>query len=297
MKNDWMNDARKIPGDAMGYIRKLAVRAVIEGGYSPELVIDIFGLSRSVIYDWINKFKNGGYDALDTNYPPGMDPIITETMDEWLRDVVLSKNPTDYGYDTVLWTCDILAELLERVFKIKVTGATVNAHIKKMGLSYQKPNYRASEQNADEIEHFLNDKFPKIQQLAEKINAEIAFEDESGIELNAHSGYTWGDKGKTPEIIATGQRGKCNVLSIVTKDGKMQYLITQDNVNSEIYIEFLEQLLEGRTQPLILLVDRVSFHKSKKVRDFVRYNREKFVSSFCQNMLLNIILRNSYGRT
>jgi perosamine synthetase len=43
MKNSWMSDARKIPDDVMGYIRKIAVNAVKEKGYSPEMVVDIFG--------------------------------------------------------------------------------------------------------------------------------------------------------------------------------------------------------------------------------------------------------------
>ena len=41
MANEWLNDARKIPDDVMSYIRKLAVRAVVERGWSPECVFEI----------------------------------------------------------------------------------------------------------------------------------------------------------------------------------------------------------------------------------------------------------------
>ena len=46
-------------------------------------------------------------------------------------------------------------------------------------------------------------------------------------------------------------------------------------MNSQRYIEFLKPLLKGRQRPLILLVDRVSFHHSKAVRDFVRARRHQ----------------------
>ena len=55
MKTNWLSDARLIPDDAMSYIRKIAVRAVKEFGYSPEDVVKMMGFSRSCIYDWLNR--------------------------------------------------------------------------------------------------------------------------------------------------------------------------------------------------------------------------------------------------
>ena len=275
MANEWLNDARKIPDEVMSYIRKLAVRAIVEFGWSPEYVYEVFGISRSSLYDWLDKFRRGGYEALETRVAPGAKPLITPEMDDWLKGTVLSSDPTDYGYDTPLWTCEILAALLAQEFGVQVIAATVNAHLKKLGLSYQVPHYRAREQDPAEIEQFLNDKFPRVKRYAEKMGAEIAFEDEAGVYLNAHAGRTWGASGETPEVIATGKRGKFNVLSIVTPEGGMQFSIEADNINSDSYIAFLERLLAGRKRLLILFVDHAPFHDSKKVRAFHRANRDK----------------------
>ena len=275
MNIEWLSDARKIPDNVMTYIRIFAVRAIIDGHQSPETVSDVLGISRSSIYEWLKNFREDGYDALETKTAPGMEPIITSQMDEWLRDVVLSKNPTDYGYDTPLWTCDILAVLLKRFFGVSVIGATVNAHLRKMGLTAQKPRYRAREQDQDEVEYFLNDKYPRVKRFSEKKHAEIAFEDETGIHLDHHSGRTWGARGKTPEVIATAQRGRINILSIVTAEGKMQFSLKGENINSTVYIDFLKRLISGRKRMLILFVDRASFHHSERVKKFVRAHRNK----------------------
>lgn len=40
MKAEWMFDARKIPDEVMDHLRRIAVRAVEEKNYSPELVAD-----------------------------------------------------------------------------------------------------------------------------------------------------------------------------------------------------------------------------------------------------------------
>jgi transposase len=227
------------------------------------------------MYDWLDRFRRGGYEALETRIAPGAKPVITREMDDWLKRIVLSRNPTDYGYDTPLWTCEILAALLAQEFGVKVIGATVNAHLKKSGLSYQVARYRACEQDPVEIKRFLNETFPRVKRYAEKTGAEIAFEDEAGVHLDAHAGRTWGARGETPEVIATGKRGKFNILSIVTPEGNMQFSLEAGNIDSDIYIAFLERLLAERKRLLILFVDHAPFHDSKKVREFHRANRHR----------------------
>ena len=47
-------------------------------------------------------------------------------MAAWLKGVVLETSPEDFGYDTTLWTCDLLAELISRHYNVQVIGATIN---------------------------------------------------------------------------------------------------------------------------------------------------------------------------
>lgn len=203
MKADWLSDARKIPDEVMNYLRRIVVRAVEEKNYSPEMIADIFGISRSSIYEWLRWYREEGEDALDTQAAPGAAPVITEEMDRWLKGVVLNTTPQNHGYDTRLWNRDLLAELLHRQFGIQVAGNTVSLHLHQLGLSYQTPRYRASEQDPAQVAAFLEVKFPKIQKLAEKMGADIGFEDESGVEVSSRSGRTWGAVGEPPEVEAT----------------------------------------------------------------------------------------------
>jgi transposase len=275
MSDEWLSDGRKIPDDVMSYFRKLAVCAIRKKRFSPEIVSEILGFSRSSVYEWLDKFDRGGYEALETHTAPGAEPKVTPEIEEWIKDVVLESTPMDHGYDTVLWTSKILVELIWQEFGVSVKGNTVSMHLKNIGLSYQKPRYRPVEQDPQEVENFLNIKFPKIQRLADKLDADIAFEDEAGVGLMTRSGRTWGKVGQPPEVLATDKRGGYNVLSVVTIEGTMNYSIKDGPINSERYIEFLKALLYGRERPLILLADNASFHKSKAVREFVRSNRKR----------------------
>ncbi|WP_200286393.1 IS630 family transposase [Rhabdochromatium marinum] len=275
MKPAWLSDARLIPDDAMDYIRKLAIRAIEENGFSPEDVIRIFGFSRSCIYDWIKRFETDGYDGLDTKKAPGNPAIVTEEMEQWLKKVILDSNPEDYGYDTMLWTCDILAEMLKKNYGITVTSTTVNQHLNRLGLTHQKPNYIPAEQDSGEFEEYLNKKYPKIQSFAKKIGADIGFQDEASVDLRDRSGKTWGEYGIRPNVYVTGKRGRLNILSVVTAKGTFYYHVTEDRINSDEFIGFLDQIIEQHDRPIFLIVDRASFHLSRKVRIFVWHHREQ----------------------
>lgn len=273
MKAEWLSDARKIPDEVMNYLRRIAVRAIEEKHYSPELIADIFGISRSSMYDWLRWYRAGGESALDTRTAPGAPAVITPIMEWWLEQTVLNSTPIQQGYDTVLWTRAILADLLKKHFGISVSESTVGLHLHRLGLSCQTPGYRACEQDRATVATFLEVKFHKIQRLADRMGADIGFEDETGVGIRTRSGRTWGAVGQPPEVRISDHRGGYNLLSIITASGDLQYAVEEKNMNGERYVAFLQQILSTRTRPLIILADQASFHKSTKVREFVRAHR------------------------
>ena len=159
----------------------MAVRAVEENGFSPELVIAVLGLSRSCMYHWLKRYREQGLKGLESKVAPGAAAQVTAEIEQWLCQRVLTSTPVEHGCDTLLWTRDILATLVRERFGVTVTGRTISGHLKKLGLSYQKPCYRAVAQDPEEVEQFLEDKFPRIERLAAKRGADIAFEDEAGM--------------------------------------------------------------------------------------------------------------------
>jgi hypothetical protein len=104
---------------------------------------------------------------------------------------------------------------LEQNFGVKVSDCAVRLHLKAMGLTCQKPEYQDVQRDEAEIDNFLNNKFPRIQKLAEKMAADIAFEDEAGVGIMTRQGRTWGLSGQTPVIkvsIVNCQRPRGNEL-------------------------------------------------------------------------------------
>ena len=153
-----------------------------------------------------------------------------------------------------------MAELLAQKFGVAVSDSAIRLHLKAMGLTCQKPEYQDLKRDEQEIEHFLKDKFPRIQRVAEKMGADIAFEDEAGVGIMTRHGRAWGLSGKTPVVKVSMLRGGYDVLSTVTAEGEMSYSIKDSAINGERYIEFSKELTLKRRRPLILFVDQASFH-------------------------------------
>lgn len=275
MNAEWMLDARKIPGEVMNYLRRIAVRAIDEKHYSPELVADLFGIDRTSIYDWLRNYRHQGEEALDTRKAPGAPWVITPDIDAWMKETILNSTPQEQGYDTVLWTSKIMVDLLKERFNLGVSQATVNLHLHALGLSVQKPCYRAFGRDPSKIKKFINEEFKEIQNLAQELNADIAFEDESWIGCGNHSGRTWGLVGQPPEIKACDEKDGHHVLSMVTADGELMFQVTMEKLNSSVYIEFLKKVLRGRTRLLMVIADRASYHTSKEVKQFAEDHAQK----------------------
>ena len=175
MELDWLKDGRKIPDSVMYYIRAMAVHAVRELGQSPETVAKTYNFNRACIYRWLRQYDEGGYDALKSKMPPGSKPVVNYYVENWLKRTVLNDTPVNYGYDTNLWTCKILSELLAQELGISVDVSTIRLHLKKLNLSFQKPEYQDIERDEQEIHDFLNDKFIRIQRLQKELERRLVF--------------------------------------------------------------------------------------------------------------------------
>jgi transposase len=117
------------------------------------------------------------------------------------------------------------------------------------------------------VQQRLKDEYPKIKALAQKEKAEIYFGNAAHIRSDHHAGRTWGKKGKTPIVQATGARYGMGLISAVTARGHMRFMIKdKGGVNADVFIEFLKRLLTGAKHAIFLIVDRGPAHRANKTR-------------------------------
>jgi transposase len=69
------DDARKLDHKTLEQLRIRAVSRV-QSGESPEVVSKAIGINRTTIYDWLAKYRSGGWHALRSRPTPGAKPKI-----------------------------------------------------------------------------------------------------------------------------------------------------------------------------------------------------------------------------
>ena len=85
-------DGRSLDHKALEDIRIQAVQRV-EAGEAPSAVMRVMGFARTVIYDWLNKYRAGGIEALRALPIPGRPPKLTEQQRAWVYRTVTQNNP------------------------------------------------------------------------------------------------------------------------------------------------------------------------------------------------------------
>jgi transposase len=262
-------DGRKLKHEVLTELRKRAVTRV-QSGESPEKVMRTMGFCRACIYNWLAMYRAGGWDALDARKRGGRPRRLTGPMIAWVYRVVVDGDPRQYKFPFALWTRKAIAILIYRRYKIRLSVNSVGRLLAQLGITPQKPLWRAYQQNPERVRKWLEEEYPVIVRQAKRVAAEIWFGDESGLRSDYHAGTTWGLKGQTPVVRSTGARYRLNLLSAVNRRGKMRFMIEKGKLNADGICRFLARLMAGSSRPVFLILDEHPMHKSGKVADKVR---------------------------
>src|SRR4051794_6288416 len=168
-----------------------------------------------------------------------------------------------------LWTRDMVRQVIRREFKISLSVVSVGRLLRTMGLSPQRPLYRAYQQNPEAVQRWKDEQFPAIRKQAKAERATIYFADEAGVRSDYHAGTTWAPVGRTPVVKATGARFSLNMLSAVSAQGALRFMIHEGTVNATVFIDFCKRLLRDHDDPVYLVVDGHPAHRARATTEFV----------------------------
>jgi transposase len=256
------------------WMRMQAVKMARSGMGVPEIA-KFFNVSIRSIFKWIAAYSSGGQKALQAKDGAGRPPKVKPEELAWIAATVKDHTPDQLKFEFGLWTVKLISALIERELNLKLSAPTVMKIMKQLGFTAQKPLYRAYEQSATLVQEWRDTRYPEIKKRAKEQGARIMYADEAGLRSDYHTGTTWAPKGQTPVVRTTGKRFSIQMLSAVGQDGHFEFMLREGRVNSEVFCDFLRQLILGSKQPVFLIVDGSSIHKAKVVKEFLEENKGK----------------------
>ena len=258
-------DGRTLDHKALEHIRILAVRRVVEDGEAPSVVMESLGFSRTAIYPWLRKFEQEGWDALVERIAAGPEPKLTEKQRQQVKRWILGKDPRQYGFDFGLWSRRIVQALIKERMRVGLGLTAVGRLLASLDITPQKPLRRAYERDPQAVEFWLQKTYPALKRRAKRLGAKIFFLDEAGFQSDPPLGRTYGLKGKTPEVVTSGQRQSLNVISAVNARGEFWAATYAGKLNAEAFVAFLQNFMKGRSGKTFLVIDGHPAHTAKLV--------------------------------
>lgn len=270
-------DFRKLSNTEKYKFRKRAI-ILIKSGKKQKEVAEFFGVRENTVSDWKKAYNSDGYKGLKDGLkgPKSEDmKLLTKEQEVEIQKMIIDIMPDQLKLSFSLWTRKAVKELVERELNIVMAINKMGDYLRSWGFSPQKPKKKAYEQCSEKVQKWLEEDYPLIKKKAKEENAEIHWGDETGVRNNSQHGRSYAPKGETPVKKSMAKRFSINMISTVTNQGKVEFMIYSGTMNSERLIEFLKQFTKGKDRKMYLILDNLRVHHSKLVKKWEKENSAK----------------------
>jgi len=264
-------DLRALSSEEKLVLRKRAIR-MLKQGEKKRVVSHQLEINKNTITSWWKLYQEKGVQSYKYAKPGVKSEdkkLLTTEQEELIQEKITDKMPDQLKLDFALWTRKAVQELIAQEFDIAIAVRTVGDYLKKWGFTPQKPKKRAYEQCTKKVQEWLDEQYPTIKAKAKEENAEIHWGDETGVKNSCNHGRSYAPKGKTPVKLSMSKRFSVNMISTVTNQGKVQFMIYSDTMNADKLIEFMKQLIKGSERKIYLILDNLRVHHSKVVKEWL----------------------------
>ena len=270
-------DFRRVDDATRASYRKRAISLIKQGKKKGEIAL-MFGVNKNTVSNWWKSYQSrgtAGFVSKKKGVSSESKKLLNSQQELQIQKMITDKMPEQLKLEFALWTRKAVMELVEREFGIKVALTTMGDYLRKWGFTPQKPKKKAYEQCPKKVQKWLDEEYPAIKKQAKDENAEIYWGDETGVKNQCHHGRSYAPKGKTPVKKSMSKRFSINMVSAVTNQGKVQFLIYSDTMNADRLIEFMQQLIKSSSRKVYLILDNLRVHHSKIVKDWLKGNKDE----------------------
>lgn len=249
--------------------RKEVVEAVVIRNEPIALVARVFNIPSRTVFDWLARYRQGGWQALVEKSRQGRPKKVTGEDLKWLYEAVTMGNPLNHKLPFCLWTANTIRVVLEKERGLRLSKSAVCRLLGHLGLSPQRPLYKSYKQDPGKVKAYLAETYPEAVAEAKKYQARLYFIDEAAFRSDAHRGTTWGKVGETPVVRDSGGRFGLKLASAVSARGDLHFDVVDGAMDAEKFIGFLKKLRHDAGCPIFVIADNARYHHSNKVKMFL----------------------------
>jgi transposase len=268
-------DARTLKPEVQEQLRKQAIH-LRQKGHRIEQIATILDVNPRTVYRWWQLYRRGGVKSirvLKRGRPTGACRRLTVEQEKQVQRLIRDKQPDQMKLPFALWSRIAVQQLIQQLWAMRMPIRTVGEYLKRWGFTPQKPLRRAYEQNPKRVKQWLEQQYPGIAIRAKQEDAEIQWADETGLCNGSYYGRSYAPCGKTPAIRLPAKPQRINLISTVTNQGKVRFMVYRDTMKAQTLIRFMRRLIKDVGRKVFLIVDNLRVHHSKLVREWLEDHR------------------------
>lgn len=137
-----------------------AVVLNMEGKTAPQIA-HILKVHRSKVSIWLSHWQQYGMEGILEGHRPGRPPELTGQQRQDLTDI-LDSGPVAYGFTSGVWTCPMVARVIEEEFSISYHPAHVSRILHELGFSVQRPKKTLAKADKTLQSRWVRYRYPDI---------------------------------------------------------------------------------------------------------------------------------------
>ena len=272
-------DIRKLTKETRAELRKRAVASYLS--MPQNNIVEVsknYAVSRQTLSKWITLYNKKGASSLQYDSrgsKPGQHAKLTLRQSNHIKHLIITKTPDQLQFPFMLWTRKAVQELIAQRYEVKLGLTSISKYLKKWGMTTQKPKLKSYRRQPAEIQKWIDEIYPSIHNRAVKEGVTIHFGDETGIRSQDQIGKGFAPKGETPILETSGTRFGVNMVSTITNNGSMRFMLFEGSMNADKFIVFLRQLTKSQKRKIFLILDNSRVHHAKIVKNWVNKHQDK----------------------
>jgi len=270
-------DTRKLKPEVQQELRNQAIR-LRKAGRTYKEIGAIVGVHHTNVCKWWKAYEQGGQKAIRHKLRgrrKGDCRTLTDDQERELQRSIKDRCPDQLKLPFALWTRIAVQQFVRQLYSIQMPIRTVGEYLKRWGFTPQKPLTRAYEKNPKAVKQWLDESYPAIAEQAKTEDAEIHWGDETGLLNNAYYHRSYAPAGKTPAIRLPAKREKISMISTVTNQGKVRFMVYENAMNAKTLIRFMTRLIKDTDRKVFLILDNLRTHHSKPVSEWLDEHKDE----------------------
>jgi transposase len=232
-------------------------------------LMDFFQVSRRTIYNWMNDWEDKRLLGLYNQTGRGRKPTFNEEQKQKIKSWV-KLYPKDLK--------KVLAQIKEE-WGITVSKDTIKRVLRSLIMTWRRFQ-RGLAGEPDPLEYKEKElELTKLKEQEKRGEIDLRYLDESGFCLTPYVPYGWQEKGEKIPIKSSRSR-RLNILGLMNRHQELDAYIFEGRITSEVVISCLDKFAENLPIKTVVVMDKASFHRSKKIQDKIDEWKHKNLEIF-----------------